>query len=46
MLESPREKAARRLSTKADPRMAMSEVEPCKLFLTFDEREVEGEDGG
>lgn len=29
--ETPREKAARRLSTKADPRLAMSEAQPCKL---------------
>lgn len=29
--ESPAEKRARRLSTKADPRMAMSEAEPSQL---------------
>lgn len=31
LVESPREKAARRLSTKADPRMALSEQEPSAL---------------
>lgn len=34
--ESPREKAARRLSTKADPRMALSEAEPCENFNATD----------
>lgn len=29
--ETPREKASRRLSTKADPTKAMSEAQPCKL---------------
>ena len=29
--ETPREKASRRLSTKADPRLAMSEAQPCKF---------------
>lgn len=29
--ETSREKAARRLSSKADPRLAMFEAQPCKL---------------